>query len=152
MAGPRDHADQAVTTHQAADLRVRIPHELRVCTYRARRDVTVLEVAGDVDALSLTGLRTAFAGLLGTGNRLVVVDLGQVGFLSVGGIGVLEHARHALGDAGIPLRLAHPSRAVLRPLTRLGLVDRFDIHGCVTRAVTAPWAKRHVTGGFQTGP
>ncbi|MGV9366397.1 STAS domain-containing protein [Amycolatopsis sp. NPDC003731] len=138
MAQPRNHATPSVRTRREAYLPIRIPRELWVCVYQVRRDVTVLEVGGEVDVCGLADLRSAFAGLLGTGNRLVVLDFGRVGFFSAGGVGVLEHARRTLQDAGIPLRLAHPSRAVLRPLTALGLVGRFDIHAGVGRAVTAP--------------
>lgn len=138
MAEPRDHADQSVRTQPGACLPVRIPRELWVCTYRVRRDVTVLQVGGEVDVVGLADLRTAFGSLLGVGNRLVVLDFGRIGFFSAGGVGVLEHMRLTLHDAGIPMRLARPSRAVLRPLTVLGLVGRFDIHAGIGRAITAP--------------
>ncbi|MEA5365273.1 STAS domain-containing protein [Amycolatopsis sp., V23-08] len=138
MAEPRDHAEPPVRTHPGAWLPVRVLRELWVCTYQVRRDVTVLQVGGDVDVIGLADLRTAFGGLVGAGNRLVVLDFGRVGFFSVGGVGVLEHTRLTLHDAGIPMRLARPSRAVLRPLTVLGLVGRFDIHAGIGRAITAP--------------
>ncbi|WP_290055596.1 STAS domain-containing protein [Amycolatopsis solani] len=117
---------------------MRVPRELWVCTYRVRRDVTVLQVGGEVDVVGLADLRSALGSLLGAGNRLVVLDFGRIGFFSAGGVGVLEHTRLTLRDAGIPMRLARPSRAVLRPLTALGLVGRFDIHAGIGRAITAP--------------
>ncbi|GAB3146685.1 hypothetical protein GCM10027258_38750 [Amycolatopsis stemonae] len=138
MAEPRGHADPSVRTHRDARLPVRIPRDLWVCTYRVRRDVTVLQVGGEVDVVGLADLRTAFGSLLGVGNRLVVLDFGRIGFFSAGGVGVLEHTRLTLEDAGIPMRLARPSRAVLRPLTALGLLGRFDIHAGIGRAITAP--------------
>ncbi|VVJ21976.1 Uncharacterised protein [Amycolatopsis camponoti] len=135
MAEPREHSDP---TRRDACLPVCVRRGLWVCTCQVRRDVTVLAVGGEVDVAGLADLRTAFGGVLATGNRLVVVDLGRVGFFSAGGVGVLEHTRLTLRDAGIPMRLARPSRAVLRPLTVLGLVGRFDIHTGIGRAVTAP--------------
>lgn len=135
MAEPRDHADP---TRRDARLPVCTRRELWVCSCQVRQDVTVLAVGGEMDVAGLADLCTAFGGVLATGNRLVVVDLGRVGFFSAGGVGVLEHTRLTLRDAGIPMRLARPSRAVLRPLTALGLVGRFDIHAGIGRAVAAP--------------
>lgn len=83
-------------------------------------------VAGDMDYATVTRVRTAIdAALRRLGQRVLVLDLGEVTFLDSAGIAVLIEtlgAAAAASGADRPLRIVvDHDRAVLRPLQISGL-------------------------------
>ena len=57
----------------------------------------------------------------------VVVDLGDVTFMDSTALSALMRSKETLGQQGISLRLAAPSRAVERIFSITGFQDYFDI-------------------------
>jgi anti-sigma B factor antagonist len=62
-------------------------------------------------------------GVVGT----VVVDLGDVAFMDSTALSALMRSKDTLGQHGISLRLAAPSKAVERIFSVTGFQDYFDI-------------------------
>jgi anti-sigma B factor antagonist len=112
--------------------------------------VVALEVCGDIDAVTAPQFAAVLAPLMRSKLHIVVLDLRRVTFLSSSGLQVLLNCRDAFRRAGCQLRLAGPSRAIARPLNLLHLVDRFDIHDDVSRALSRPYVpslRGHRTAG-----
>jgi anti-sigma B factor antagonist len=61
------------------------------------------------------------------GISAVVVDLGDVAFMDSTALSALIRSQDTLGQQGISLRLAAPSKAVERIFSVTGLQDYFDI-------------------------
>jgi anti-sigma B factor antagonist len=96
---------------------------------RSDADGVVVEVAGDVDALTLPDLQdTVEAVLADTTCSTMVLDLSAVTFMSSGGLSLLLSTRAQTRRRGMSLRLvgAIGNRAVRRPLELTGFVDLFD--------------------------
>ena len=62
-------------------------------------------------------------GVVGT----VVVDLGDVAFMDSTALSALMRSKDTLGQQGISLRIAAPSKAVERIFSVTGFQDYFDI-------------------------
>ena len=102
---------------------------------------TVVQVGGDLDMATTPGLRDTLHRVVDAGDRQVVVDLGEVGFLDSSGLGALVTAFRALDEAGGRLSLAAPQPAVVTVL-RITSVDQvIDIYETVEAAeATMPGA------------
>lgn len=75
-------------------------------------DAYVVSLLGDLDHASAPPVRASLLGALHTDPRALVVDLAGVRFLDSSGLGMLvEIRRHAI-DAGVPMALRRPQRAV----------------------------------------
>jgi anti-sigma B factor antagonist len=61
------------------------------------------------------------------GISAVVVDLGDVAFMDSTALSALMRSQDTLGQQGISLRLAAPSKAVERIFSVTGFQDYFDI-------------------------
>jgi anti-sigma B factor antagonist len=61
------------------------------------------------------------------GVSAVVVDLGDVAFMDSTALSALMRSKDTLGQQGISLRLAAPSKAVERIFSVTGFQDYFDI-------------------------
>lgn len=85
----------------------------------------VITVRGEVDLYTHSVLRHAIDSALTGHPRAVVLDLRAVSFLSSSGLGALVDLRRAAGLRRIAVRLIGEGRAVLRPLTAVGLVSHF---------------------------
>jgi anti-sigma B factor antagonist len=88
----------------------------------------VLRLHGEIDLLSAPCLGAELAEQLHRGPEAVIVDLAGVTFLAVSGLTAMLQARQAAATAGIPLRLARPSRPARRCLELSGLAATFDVH------------------------
>jgi anti-sigma B factor antagonist len=108
--------------------------ELRLDT---RQDGTwaILEVAGEVDLFTAPSLRERIVQLIEEGNRQILVDLTQVGFMDSSGLGVLvagiKRAREAGGDMSLVCR----EGPTLKVLAITGLDRVFPIYASVDDAV-----------------
>ena len=67
----------------------------------------------------------------------VVVDLGEVAFMDSTALSALMRSKDTLGQKGISLRLAAPSKAVERIFSVTGFQDYFDIFPSREAAIPA---------------
>jgi anti-sigma B factor antagonist len=79
-----------------------------------------LTVIGELDIGTSSAFRSTLGDLMGTGQRDVLVDLGQTDFLDSSGIGVLLWAHHRLEAAGGHLVVVNAHGGVARTLEITG--------------------------------
>ena len=108
---------------------------LEVAVDRPTPTVAVLRVSGDVDSSTVDRVRSALDAAVAAGAVDVVLDLAPVAFLGSAGLAMLVEQRTAATTRGGRLRLAGPSRAVLRPLGLTGLLELFDVRDDAATAV-----------------
>ena len=89
---------------------------------RREHGVVIVEVAGDIDISTVSGLREALFKLVGT-DRTLIVDLNRVTFIDSAGLGVLVSAYRRATERGGSLH-AVCSRPHIRRLLWLTGVDR----------------------------
>jgi anti-anti-sigma factor len=109
----------------------------------SRGDGLVLSVAGEVDLNTVATLREALsAGCheVAAGGRLVL-DTGEVTFLSLSGIGLLLQAQQVCGDRGAEFILVAGHRPVLRVLQITGLDRVIHTAPTVASALSQPGAR-----------
>ena len=87
----------------------------------------IVELSGEVDALTAPQLGRRLLGLLREGKTDVVVDLSRVTFMDSMGIGVLLNALRQLTSRHGRLVLVCPTERVVRPFEVTGLVGRLKI-------------------------
>ncbi|GAA0612935.1 STAS domain-containing protein [Streptomyces crystallinus] len=97
-------------------------------TVTHRDGVSVITVGGEIDHDSGDALREALALSTDTDKPRIVVDLSAVTFLDSSGINILIHAHHRIRSGGGWLRLAAPTRPVLRTLQLVGLDQVIACH------------------------
>jgi anti-sigma B factor antagonist len=99
--------------------------------------VTVVELEGDVDVGAAPELRDLLAGLVGTPDARVLLDLSAVAFIDSSGVGILVTAHRKAAEAGAAFGLASPSGTVARvfELTRTNRL--LEIFPAVEEGVTA---------------
>jgi anti-sigma B factor antagonist len=96
---------------------------------------TVLEVRGEVDVYSSPTLRDRLIDLLDSGQRTVVVDLSDVGFLDSTGLGTLVAGLKRADELGAALPLVCPQDRILKLFRITGLDAVFAIHASVDAAL-----------------
>ncbi|MCC8246451.1 STAS domain-containing protein [Saccharothrix luteola] len=107
-------------------------------SFRVDRQVhgyaVVVRVAGEVDAMTVCGLKheLAISLALATPPAPVVVDLSEVDFFAAAGLNELHRGHLAAQAAGVPLRVVAGHRHVLRPFEISGLDQ--EITPCSTLA------------------
>jgi anti-sigma B factor antagonist len=104
---------------------------------RSEADRAVLEVAGEVDVYTGTTLRDRISGLLDSGVRDLIVDLGRVEFIDSTGLGVLVGALNRARELGGSLQLVCAQERVLKLLRITGLDQVFTVQPSVDRALAA---------------
>lgn len=108
----------------------------------SREDCLVVAVSGEVDLSTAPTLRDHLLDRVELGERRLVVDLSDVGFLDSTGLGVLVMAYRAATQAGGGMVVAcarPPVRRVLK-ITRLDVL--LDHHSDLAGAVAAASATR----------
>ncbi len=85
----------------------------------------VVEIAGDMDAAAMTGLKATFETLGGAADD-VVLDLAKVEFMDSSGVGGIVFLYKRLRVAGRTLRLTGAHGQPLQLLTHLRLSDLVD--------------------------
>ena len=88
--------------------------------------MTVVRAAGDLDVMSVPGLR-AHLDIAFAGRRPVVLDLERVTFIDASGVRVLVEAQGRAARWGTTLLLRRPSRVVCRVLAVTGLLHAIDV-------------------------
>ena len=86
-----------------------------------------MTVAGELDLVTGPRLRSAIPPMVPRRSRQVVLDLWQIGFCDVVGLGSLARLQRDLGDGGASLTLRRPSRAIHRILALTDERSHFDI-------------------------
>jgi anti-anti-sigma factor len=90
----------------------------------------VLELSGDVDALSQDGYRAAVDRMLADGNAdRLVVDMADVVTIDSSGLGLLVHIQAATREKGIGMVLTQVPPRAGALLKRTGLDRVFEIDG-----------------------
>ncbi|MDQ3988647.1 MAG: STAS domain-containing protein [Actinomycetota bacterium] len=98
----------------------------------------VIAVSGEVDLHTGGILRRAVDSVLTGHPRLIVLDFSAVDFFSSAGLSTLVDLRRTTDLRGIALRLVCECRAVLRPLTAVGLIELFTRCPTVEVALDQP--------------
>jgi anti-sigma B factor antagonist len=94
----------------------------------ASPDCLLAEIVGELDLNTAPTLQSRLSRAVRTEHLTeLVVDLTRVEFLAVAGITALLNLREQARRRGVALRLVATHRAVLRPLSVLGLLDVFDV-------------------------
>ena len=138
---PPDPRSEALTHELAAEaLPVALaPEELLGVTIADgdERGV-VITVSGEVDLHTGGILRRAVDSVLTGQPRLIVLDFSAVDFFSSAGLSTLVDLHRTTDLRGIALRLVCECRAVLRPLTAVGLIELFTRCPTVEVALDQP--------------
>jgi len=106
-------------------------------TTRAIDELSVVDVAGEVDVFSAPELAEQLTQLFDAGRRTVVVDLTSVTFLDSTGLGTLVAARNRAEEAGGQLPIIGSGERVLKLFRITGLDEVFEIYPSIEAAVTA---------------
>jgi anti-anti-sigma factor len=138
---PLDPRSEAPTHEEAAEAMLvpMAPDELLGVTIADgdERGV-VIAVSGEVDLHTGGILRRAVDSVLTGHPRLIVLDFSEVDFFSSAGLSTLVDLRRATDLRCIALRLVCECRAVLRPLTAVGLIELFTRCPSVEVALDQP--------------
>ena len=101
----------------------------RIGARRVDHDVVLVELMGDLDIQTVPQAKAFLTRVTATTPRHLVLDLTGLTFLASSGIGLLIAAQS--GDEGIHGRLhllgVTGNVPVERPMTLVGLIDRFDV-------------------------
>ncbi|WP_433301291.1 STAS domain-containing protein [Actinoplanes sp. CA-030573] len=90
-------------------------------------EVTTVALRGEVDVLSVDQVRVALDEAMAERPREIVVDLRELTFIDSTGLGALIFGFQRARDAGIPFRLAHPTRTVRQILVLSGLLEVVEV-------------------------
>lgn len=96
----------------------------------------VVSVRGVVDDASVLRFDELMANRLASVIDALVVDLSAVTFISVSGLELLRNVYTRADSRGMSARLVAPTRQVHRALHVAGLLEMFECHIDVTKAVT----------------
>ncbi len=95
---------------------------------------TVLDVMGEVDLFTASALRERIVGLIEAGNRQLLVNLAEVGFMDSSGLGVLVAGLKRVREAGGDMALVCREGPTQKVLAITGLDRVFAIYGSVDDA------------------
>ena len=97
----------------------------------------VLAFAGDLDVASRRAAREALHGVLQAGERAVVLDLSDLGFLDSTGLTVLIHASDEARQLALPFAIVVPDGLPRRTLALSGLDQDLRVAQSFEGAVAA---------------
>jgi anti-sigma B factor antagonist len=100
-------------------------------------EVVVVSVAGDIDALTADEASALLNAQLEGGREQLVLDLGQVKFMSSAGIRLLLEISKKSREQGGDLRLARTPEGVARTLEITGLARILKAYPSVDEAVSS---------------
>ncbi len=98
-----------------------VEHDRLSVTVTAEEPLTVVTVAGDVDLAVTAHLRAGFDRALEGGPRALVADFSAVPFCDSSGLTALVETHKRAEAAGAAFVVVTRQRALLRPLSLLGL-------------------------------
>jgi anti-sigma B factor antagonist len=102
---------------------------------RQQGDVSVLGVAGDVDAANAQVLREAVVTAIDSGPSVLVVDLTEVGYIDSVGLGTLVVGLKRASERGATMRLVVTSPQIQKVLNITGLLSVFEIYNNAPAAI-----------------
>ena len=94
----------------------------------ASADDTVVAVSGEIDLGVSDDLRRALDEELQFKPSALIADLSAVSFCDSSGFTVLVQIRAKAEEAGVPFIMVTQERALLRPMSLLGLDSVFTVH------------------------
>jgi anti-sigma B factor antagonist len=100
-------------------------------------DVCVVTIAGEVDIYTSPKLKETLESASADGCRLIVVDLGGVGFIDSSGLGVLVGALRRAREKDGDFRLVSGDEAVARIFRITGLDAVLPLHATLDDALGA---------------
>lgn len=107
------------------------------CNELLEGDVRVLRVAGDVDFDVAPQLKRAIISCIDAGERRLIIDLSEVGFIDSTAIGVLVGAIKRLRGAGGSLVVVCNNEDVRGIFDAVGLENVIPLHTCREDAFAA---------------
>jgi anti-sigma B factor antagonist len=103
------------------------PPLLEITSSRPEPGIVVVEVSGEIDAVSAPELTMALEPVWAPAPARVVLDLSRVTFLGTAGMGELLRAADRADSAEVLLRLVGGTRCVDRAITVAGLGPRLPL-------------------------
>jgi anti-anti-sigma factor len=100
-------------------------------------EIVVVSIAGDIDALTADEANAFLNAQLDGGSEELVLDLGQVKFMSSAGIRLLLVILRKSREQGGDLRLAKAPPGVARTLEITGLARILEVYPSVDEAVAS---------------
>lgn len=97
-------------------------------------EVVIMSLSGRLDAMSATDCEKVVDEVLGSGARLLLIDLGEVSYVSSAGLRVILKAAKALYGSG-RLALARPQEDVREVLEMTGFGEIMPIHDSLDEAI-----------------
>jgi anti-sigma B factor antagonist len=125
-ADPNFGEDQPFGHHRAA-VSGHPNDMLRVDVSTAADGTRTLQLAGEIDLVTVAMLQSRVMAELTQSRPQLVLDMRKVGFLGSCGLAALVEIRTEAIRRNVGLRLVSDSRAVLRPLAVTGLMELFDV-------------------------
>jgi anti-anti-sigma factor len=101
-----------------------------------RVGVTIAELHGDLDIVTVPALRERLLGLLCAGARLLIIELSGISFCDVAGLAMLIGTQHRAAARGVTVHLAAP-RPQMTKLLRVTGLDR-SLTICATLSDALP--------------
>jgi anti-anti-sigma factor len=98
-------------------------------------DAAVLSATGELDVSVITRFAEIIERELSLRPRVLVIDASAVTFCAARALTVLLNTAADAHAAGVPFAVVTRSRAVLRPLTALGLERVLPVHGDLAEAL-----------------
>jgi anti-sigma B factor antagonist len=108
-----------------------------VSSERLDDDLGVVVLTGEVDIFTAPQFKESLVGLLDSGVRRLVVDLGAVTFIDSTALGVLIGGVRRVHGAGGSMTIVVTTRPVERVLSVTGLDRVFSMHGSREEAIAA---------------
>ena len=97
-------------------------------TVKQETGETVIRLEGeDIVAATVPRLREAMHGLLGQGERAIVLDLASVQMVDSSGLGLLIAAHNSLRRAGGQLAVIHVSGEIMDLFTTMRIHQHFSV-------------------------
>ncbi|HET8588002.1 MAG TPA: STAS domain-containing protein [Nakamurella sp.] len=99
--------------------------------------VVAVLVSGEVDQLTVPGLRPVMSEAVEAAARMVLVDMSRVSFLSSAGLAALVEASNHAQESAVRLALVAGNHAVTRAMTVTGLDSMIPMHPSRAAALDA---------------
>lgn len=97
----------------------------------------VIRIRGDLDSMGTHMVEEKFESALGSRDGSVVVDIGQVGFISSAGMALLLVKGKTVRQSGGKLCIAGATSRVMEVLSLAGFHELFDVYPTVDEALTS---------------
>jgi anti-sigma B factor antagonist len=106
-------------------------------TLKQLAEITIVSIAGPIDALTAPEMSTTLSSQIAAGQPYLVLDLGQVSFMSSAGLRVILGALKECRQAGGDLRLAAAQPGIAKILKMSGFTNILKAYPAVDEAVAS---------------